>query len=255
MIRLKTEADIQKLWVGGRRLGDILKLLATKVMPGVTTAELNDYAEELIAEGGDTAPFLNYRPSGSRLAYPASLCVSVNSEIVHGIPSKRVIKEGDIVTLDLGLKHDGLIVDAAITVVVGNVSKEVKRLIDGTREALSAAVKAARVGKTVGDIGAAAEAVAERYNLGIVRDLAGHGVGYSVHEDPTVPNFGNPGEGDKLRPGLVIAIEPMFTLGGEDTKLLPDGFTFVTADGSLAAHFEHTVLVTKAGPEILTLAD
>jgi methionyl aminopeptidase len=254
MIKLKTEADIEILRAGGRRLGAILASLSTKVAPGVTTADLDDYAQELIKKGGDTAAFLNYRPSGARLAYPAALCVSINDEIVHGIPSKRVIKDGDLVGLDLGLKHQGLITDAAITVPVGEISPEARRLMDGTKEALAVAIKVARVGKTVGDIGAAAEAVAKRYGLGVVRDLAGHGVGYHVHEDPSVPNFGRPGEGSELRPGLVIAIEPMFTLGQEETKLQSDGFTFVTKDGSLAAHFEHTIVVTKSGPEILTLA-
>lgn len=255
MIKLKTEADIEILRAGGRRLGAILASLSTKVAPGVTTADLDDYAQELIKKDGDTAAFLNYRPSGARLAYPAALCVSINDEIVHGIPSKRVIKDGDLVGLDLGLKHQGLITDAAITVPVGEISPEARRLMDGTKEALAVAIKVARVGKTVGDIGAAAEAVAKRYGLGVVRDLAGHGVGYHVHEEPSVPNFGRPGEGPELRPGLVIAIEPMFTLGQEETKLQSDGFTFVTKDGSLAAHFEHTIVVTKSGPEILTLAD
>lgn len=254
MIKLKTEADIEILRAGGRRLGAILASLAKKVAPGVTTADLDDYAQELIKQGGDTAAFLNYRPHGARLAYPAALCVSINDEIVHGIPSKRVIKDGDLVSLDLGLKHQGLITDAAITVPAGEIGPEVRRLLDGTKEALAVAIKAARVGKTVGDIGAAAEAVAKRYGLGVVRDLAGHGVGYQVHEEPNVPNFGRSGDGPELRPGLVIAIEPMFTLGKEETKLQSDGFTFVTKDGSLAAHFEHTIVVTKSGPEILTLA-
>ncbi len=254
MIKLKTKSDIAKLREGGKRLGEILKILATKTKPGVTTAELDDYARELIKQNGAEASFLNYRPAGSRLAYPTALCVSINDEIVHGIPSKRVIKTGDLVSLDLGLKYEGLFTDAALTLAVGKVDTEAERLMGATREALTLAIKAAVAGAMTGDVGAAAQAVAERNKLGIVRDLAGHGVGYAVHEDPLVPNFGRAGEGEKLVPNLVIAIEPMFTLGREETKLLSDGFTFVTADGSLSAHFEHTVLITKDGPEILTLA-
>jgi len=252
MIKLKTPAEIEILRVGGQKLAGILAALKELVRPGVTTAFLNDQACSLIAAAGAEPSFLNYRPAGSRLAYPAALCVSLNEEIVHGIPSPRVLQMGELVTLDLGIKYQGLYTDAAITVPVGQVSKEAQKLINLTVEALAAGIAAAQPGARLGDIGAAVEAVARRAGLGVVTDLAGHGVGYAVHEDPYVPNYGRPGTGESIKPGLVIAIEPMFTLGRPETKLEPDGFTFSTADRSLSCHFEHTVAITENGPEILT---
>lgn len=253
MIKLKTAEEIEILREGGRRLAAILQELKGLVRPGVTTVELDERARELVAAGGDEASFFNYRPAGSRLAYPAALCVSVNEEIVHGIPSKRALKEGDLVTLDLGLKHRGLYTDSAITVPVGKVSQEAQNLLNLTTEALAAGIAAVKVGGHLGDVGAAVEAVARRAGFGVVTDLAGHGVGYGVHEDPYVPNYGRPGEGEEIKEGLVIAIEPMFTLGRPETKLEADGFTFSTLDKSLACHCEHTVAVTKSGPVILTV--
>lgn len=252
MIRLKSATDIAKLREGGHRQAEILALLSQKVVAGVTTAELDDYAYELITQKGDVPAFLNYRPHGSRLAYPASLCVSINEEIVHGIPSKKVLKEGDLVTLDLGIVHEGMFTDSAVTVGVGNISSEDQKLLNVTKEALRIGIEAALPGRTTGHIGEAIEKYVLAEGFGLVRDLSGHGVGFAVHEDPEVPNYGRAGEGAKLVPGLVIAIEPMVVVGREDTKILADGFTFITADKKNSAHFEHTIVITENKPEILT---
>ncbi len=253
MIKLKSTSEIEKIREGGHRLAEILHLVSLKVKAGVTTSELDDYACELIAAGGDKPAFLNYRPRGSDLAYPAALCVSINEEIVHGIPSKRVLKDGDLVTLDLGIVHDGLFTDSAITLGVGNISAADKKLLAVTKEALRIGIEAAKPGKTTGDIGAVIEKYVLAEGFGVVRDLSGHGVGFAVHEDPEVPNYGRPGSGTKLVPGLVIAIEPMVVVGTEETDILADGFTFVTSDRKNSAHFEHTVAITETGAEILTI--
>lgn len=252
MIKLKTKAEIDILREGGRRLATILEELSKKVAPEVKTVDLDTEARRLIALGGDEPAFLNYRPHGARLAYPAALCVSVNDEIVHGIPSQYELREGDLVTLDCGIVHKGLFTDSAITVPVGKVSAEALTLIEHTKKSLEIGIQQAVVGATTGDIGFAIEKYIKQFNYGVVRDLSGHGVGYAVHEDPQVPNFGKTGSGDKLEAGLVIAIEPMITLGSHQTELLDDEFTFVTKDKSLCAHFEHTIAVTDQGPIILT---
>ena len=254
MIRTKTKEDIAILREGGKRHAYILKELAQMVRPGLHTSELNDRAEQLIAEGGDKSAFLNYKPYGAKRPYPASLCVSVNNEIVHGIPNEndRELMEGDIVSIDLGIIHKGMITDAAITVPVGKVSLELEQLLEVTKEALMAGIKAAKGGRRTGDIGAAIESIGMANGYGIVEELSGHGVGYEVHEDPYVPNFGDAGKGDPLTPGMVIAIEPMFNIGTKNIKLCKDGYTYRTADGSPSAHFEHTVVITKSGAEILT---
>ena len=253
-MKLKTENDIKILREGGHRLATILKKVALRVVPGVSTLELDTYARELILAGGDEPAFLNYKPAGVKIPYPASLCVSIDSEVVHGIPRKnRIVESGDVVTVDLGLKHGGLFTDHAVTVIAGDKqTPESVRLVKATREALEAGIKAIRVGGTVGDIGAAVEAVAKREGLGIVRILSGHGVGFAVHEDPYVPNYGKAGTGEKLVPGMVIAIEPMLTLGTDKVVLERDQYTYTTKDGSLSAHFEHTVAITEKGAEILT---
>jgi len=254
MIRIKTKEDIAILREGGKRHAQILKELAQMVRPGLHTSELNDRAEQLIKEGGDKSAFLNYKPYGAKRPYPASLCVSVNDEIVHGIPNEndRELKEGDIVSIDLGIIHKGMITDAAITVPVGKISLELEQLLEVTKEALMAGIKAAKGGRRTGDIGAAVESIGMANGYGIVEELSGHGVGYEVHEDPYVPNFGDAGKGDPLTPGMVIAIEPMFNIGTKNIKLCKDGYTYRTADGSPSAHFEHTVVITKSGAEILT---
>lgn len=255
MVTIKTKEDIKKLKAGGKRLAQILRTLAQEVKPGVSTDYLNTRAEELINAGGDRSAFLHYTPHGAERPYPASLCVSINEDIVHGIPNEhpKIIQEGDIVSLDLGLIHQGLITDHAVTVGVGKIDAEAQKLLDVTKKALEVGIKAARPGKKTGDIGFAIQSYVEPYKVGIIEELAGHGVGYEVHEDPYVPNYGIAGEGVLLKPGMVIAIEPMFTLGGIGIKLDKDGYTFKTKDGSRAAHFEHTIVITEKGAEILTV--
>lgn len=254
MIRPKTKEDIAILREGGRRHAAIMRELVAMVHPGVTARELDAVALRLIREGGDEPAFLNYKPVGATRAYPASLCVSINDEVVHGIPneSDKTLKEGDIVTIDLGLTHKGLITDMAVTVPVGKVSAELEKLLATTQAALLAGIKVAKGGKRVGDIGSTIERHAHAAGYGVVEELSGHGVGYDVHEDPFVPNFGEAGKGVVLKPGLVIAIEPIFNLGGKEVELDADGYTYRTVDGSPSAHFEHTILVTKGEAEILT---
>lgn len=254
MITIKTKEDIVKLREGGRRHGAILRDLAAMVKPGIHVNELNIKAEELILAGGDKPAFLNYKPDGAPRPYPATLCVSVNDEVVHGIPNEgdKVLKEGDIVSIDLGLIHEGMITDAAVTVAVGNVAPELEKLLKVTKEALMAGIKVAHGGKKTGDIGSAIEMVGIAHKYGIVEELSGHGVGYHVHEDPYVPNYGEAGKGEVLQPGMVIAIEPMFNLGSRKVKLDSDGYTYRTVDGKPSAHFEHTILITKGKAEILT---
>jgi methionyl aminopeptidase len=234
-------------------LASILARVAKKVAPGVTTKELDEYAYKLIKEGGDEPAFLNYKPEGQDKAYPASLCTSVNNEVVHGIPNaNKVLKEGDIISIDLGIKHKGLFTDHAMTVPVGKIPKASGKLLEITHEALLVGIEAAKCGNTVGDIGYAIEKfVGKKY--GIVKELSGHGVGKKIHEDPFVPNFGKPGKGEELIPGMVIAIEPMLNIGRAAIMTLPDGYTIKTVDGSRSAHFEHTVLITEGDAEILTI--
>lgn len=250
---IKTKEQIEILREGGHRLASILAKVAKKVAPGVTTKELDEYAHKLIKEGGDEPAFLGYRPEGHPRAYPASLCTSTNNEIVHGIPKiSKTLKEGDIISIDLGLKHRGLFTDHAMTVAVGKISKPSQQLLNITNEALAVGIAEARGGNTVGDIGYAIEKfVAGRY--GIVKELSGHGVGVKIHEDPYIPNYGKKGKGQKLIPGMVIAIEPMLNIGGAGIVSLSDGYTIKTADGSRSAHFEHTLLITEGDAEILTM--
>lgn len=253
-IIIKTKKEIDALRVAGRHLAQVLEKVAGMVAPGVSTLDLDQYAEKLIRELGDTPAFLNYRPAGARKPFPASLCTSINDEVVHGIPKQnRVLKEGDIISIDLGLKHDGVFADHAVTVAVGNVAPNLQKLLDHTSKALEVGISAAQPGFHTGDIGAAIESFVKPHKYGIVDILAGHGVGRYIHEDPYIPNFGKPGEGAKLVPGMVIAIEPMLNLGTKEVFLEDDDWTFKTADGKYSAHFEHTVLITEDGPEILTL--
>jgi len=249
---IKTTEQINIIREGGKRLAEVLAETAKKVLPGVSTYELDKYAYKLIKEKGDTPAFLDYKPEGMSKAYPASLCVSVNNEIVHGIPGKnRILKEGDIISLDLGLEHKGLFTDHAITVPVGKISAKDEQLLIDTKKALEIGIWAARGGNTTGDIGHAIETfVHNRY--GIVRELAGHGVGVDIHEDPYIPNYGKAGKGQKLIPGMIIAIEPMLNIGKSDIVTSSDGWTIKTRDGKHSAHFEHTILVTKDGAEIVT---
>lgn len=250
----KRPEDIEILAEGGKRLGEVLRQVALMVAPGVSTDELNDKAEELIVAAGDEPAFLGYTPEGAARPYPAGLCVSVNDAIVHGIPNEEtiILKEGDIVGLDLGVRHKGLITDSALTVAVGKTDVESEKLMRATKEALEAGIAAARSGNTVGDIGAAIEGVAEKRGFTIIAELGGHGVGYKVHEEPFVPNFGEKGEGEKLVPGMVLALEPILSTGSPYIKLDQDGYTYRTKDGSRSAHFEHTIVITESAPRVLT---
>jgi len=252
-IRYKTEEDIQKLRESGRINAQILREVAKKVKPGAKASELNAYAERLIDEAGVTAAFLGYKPAGVEIPYPASLCVSINEEVVHGIPTEeKVLKEGDIVTLDLGISYEGMITDHAITVPVGVIDEESQKLIKATQSAINAGISALKLGGHVGDFGAEVMKVAEKNGFSLAEDLSGHGVGYSVHEEPFIPNEAEKGEGPELKEGLVIAVEPMLCLGDGAVKCLSDQYTYITRDGRRAAHFEHTIAFTKKGVEILT---
>ncbi len=253
MIIIKTDKEIAAMRECGRRHAEILHKVAALVKPGISTIELDRAAEAMIKEYGDVPAFKGYKPDGADRPYPASLITSVNDEVVHGIPGKRILMEGDIVALDLGIYHDGVFTDSAITVPVGKISNECNELLMDTEQALYVGIEQVKPGNTTGDIGYAIESFINK-KYGIVDGFAGHGVGCHIHEDPFVPNFGKPGEGTKLVPGMTIAIEPMMNLGKKYVKILSDGYTVVTKDGMPSAHFEHTVLVTETGYEILTKA-
>lgn len=252
----KNEHERKVLTEGGRRLGAMLQALSALAVPGASTQSLEDEARRLITEGGDTAAFLGYTPEGAKRAYPAALCVSINDAIVHGIPNEDpvILQEGDLVTLDAGLIHEGLITDSAISVSVGGPEANNSTLLRVAHEALDAGIAVARVGNTIGDIGAAVEKVAKKYEINYPRELGGHSVGQYVHEEPFIANWGTPGTGPRIEEGMVLAIEPMFMLGKSAIKLDSDGYTYRTKDGSKAVHVEHTVLVTQDGPVILTKA-
>jgi len=256
MIVIKTPEEIEILREGGEHLSFVLYKLKDMVKPGISTKDLDAYALKLIRSFGDEPAFLNYRPSGARTPFPSSLCVSVNDEVVHGIPNEnRVLKEGDIVSLDLGLKHKGLFTDMAITVPVGKISASNQKLLEVTEKALQVGISVAQGGNTTGDIGYAIEKFirSQKDNkYGIVEILAGHGVGKEIHEDPYIPNFGKKGKGEKLIPNMVIAIEPMVNMGTKNVTIDEDDWTFRTADRKNSAHFEHTILITKGEAEILT---
>jgi len=253
-MRLKTAQEIKILREGGKRHAEILFLLARQVKPGISTMILEEEALRLIREGGDKPAHLGYKPRGAKRPFPAALCLSINDEIVHGIPNEniRLINEGDIVSIDLSLEHDGLITDSAITVPCGVIDDESQRLLDITREALYAGIQAAKPGNTIGDIGEAISDTVKPSGFSIADDLMGHGVGFEIHEEPYVPNFDIGGKGEKLVPGLVIAIEPMVNIGSSAIKDSSDGYTIKTRDGSRSAHFEHTVAITEKGNIILT---
>jgi methionyl aminopeptidase len=230
----------------GRIVGGLLDELRAAVQPGMKTRALDELSRAYLAAHGATPAFLGYR------GFPATLCVSVNEEVVHGIPGERRIREGDLVSLDAGAIVDGWYADAAITVGVGAISAQARRLMDATRESLEAAIEAAAPGSRLSDISHAVQRRIERDGFGIVRDFVGHGIGRALHEDPPVPNFGSPNTGPRLKVGMALAIEPMVTLGGYDVEVLADGWTAVTRDRSLAAHFEHTIAITPRGAEVLT---
>ncbi len=251
-IIIKTDEQIEILREAGKIHAEILNKLEKFIKPGMSAMELNNEAERLVREAGGKPAFLNYRPDFTYPRYPASLCVSINDVIVHGIPTEDIIiKSGDLVSIDFGVEYKGLFTDSARTVMVGEVSAEKKQLVYDTYEALARGIEAAQPGNTVGDIGYAIESFNNK-KYGNVRELSGHGVGVKIHEDPYVPNYGKKGEGALLKPGMVIAIEPMFNLGTADVVFWDDQYTVSTADGAASAHVEHTVLITEDGPEILT---
>jgi methionyl aminopeptidase len=253
MIIIKTPEEIKILREGGKRLAEVLHKVKEKVSPGISTKDLDKYAEKLIRANADEPAFLNYRPVGARIPFPATLCTSVNEEVVHGIPKdNKILKEGDIISIDLGLKHKGLYTDMALTVPVGIVSNSSKKLLQTTEQALRVGIDAVSAGGRVGDIGHAIESYVRPHRYGIVEALSGHGVGRSLHEDPYIPNFGKRNTGEKLVAGMVIAIEPMLNNGTKNVVLDKDGYTYRTADGKKSAHFEHTILITENGAEILT---
>lgn len=248
MIFLKNPQQLDMMRKSGALLYEVLQRLREAIKPGVSTAALDVYAEQLIRKHKAIPSFLDYH------GYPASLCVSINEEVVHGIPSETVlIKEGDVVSVDCGLVLDGWQADSAFTVAVGDVGPQKQKLIDVTEECFFKGVRQAVNGKHLGDIGHAVQAHAEAFGFGVVRDLTGHGIGRNMHEDPSVPNYGTPGHGVKLRPGMTLAIEPMIALGDYHVNQLSDGWTIVTNDGSVCAHYEHTIAVNEQGlPELLT---
>lgn len=252
MSLIKTSEEIEILKEGGRRLSCVLDEVIENVAPGVTTKELDDLAEKRIRELGDTPSFLNYTPKGNRNPFPASLCTSVNEEVVHGIPGDRVLQEGDIIGLDIGLIHKGLFVDMAKTVPVGTITEDEQKLLQITKEALYKGIDVARSGSRIGAIGAAIEGYVTPFGYGIVRELGGHGVGHAVHEEPYIPNYGDKNAGVEMQPGMVLALEPMFTLESPKIKVLGDEYTIVSKDKSKSAHFEHTILITENDPIILT---
>ena len=250
MIQLKSQREIEIMATGGRILADTVRLMESSVRPGMTTLDLDRIAEEFIRSHAGAVPSFK-----GLYDFPASICTSINNEIVHGIPSrKRMLIEGDLISIDVGVKYEGYHTDSATTVAVGKVSDQSERLLAVTRDALDAGVSAAHAGNHVGDIGAAVQQVVEAAGFSVVRDLVGHGIGTGFHEEPQVPNYGKPKRGLRLTPGLTIAIEPMVNVGKPGIRTMPDRWTVVTVDGSRSAHFEHTVAITDNGPRILTAA-
>ena len=247
MIVLKNGRELKVMREACRISAEALKLAGSAVEPGVTTAELDKIAEKYILSQGAKPNFKNYN------GYPATACISINNEVIHGIPSKkRVIQAGDIVSIDLGACFEGYHGDNAATFACGDISDEAKRLMDTTRESLYEGIAAAVSGGRLGDIGAAVQQYVEKRGYSVVRQFVGHGIGTKLHEAPEVPNFGTQGRGIRLMPGMTLAIEPMINIGGSDVKVMPDGWTVLTKDGSLSAHFEHTIVITPDGPQIMT---
>lgn len=247
MIVLKTARELSVMKEACRISAGALQVIGQAIEPGVTTGELDRMAERYILSQGAKPNFKNYQ------GYPATACISINNEVIHGIPSnKRIIKAGDIVSVDLGAMYEGYHGDNAATFAVGDVSTEAKRLIETTKESLYEGIKFARAGGRIGDISSAIQRYVESRGFSVVRDFVGHGIGTQLHESPEIPNFGTPGKGIRLLPGMTIAIEPMINIGSHEVKVLPDGWTVLTKDGSLSAHFEHTVAITPDGPLIMT---
>jgi len=246
MTKIKTPAEIAAMRESGRMLATVLEVVQKAIKPGITTKELDSIAANEVKRLGGKPAFLGY------YGFPGVICISLNDEVVHGIPGPQVVKNGDIVSFDFGVNYGGMITDAARTVLVGPHNKAKQQLIDGTLQALDTGIEVVKDGVVVGDISAAVQEVLDDYGYGIVRDLVGHAVGHALHEEPNIPNYGKAGHGPTLSAGMTIAIEPMTTLGSYKVYTAADGWTILTRDGSLAAHFEDTVLITETGAEILT---
>lgn len=247
MVILKLPEEIEKARASSRIVAEVLNKLSEKVRPGVKTKELDKLAEEIAERRGAKPAFKGYR------GYPHSLCISINEVVVHGMPSERILEEGDILGLDFGIYYQGFFGDSAVTLPVGKISEKAERLINVTRESLYAGIEQAREGNRLGDISAAVQSVVEGAGYSVVRDFVGHGIGKNLHEDPQIPNFGKKGRGIELKKGMILAIEPMVNEGKYNVQVLPDGWTVVTKDGSLSAHFEHSVAITDNGPDVLSL--
>lgn len=246
MIVCKSASELARMRTANALVADVLGALKAMVLTGVTTLDLDAVAESLVRDGGAEPAFKGYR------GYPATLCASVNEEVVHGIPSKRPLKAGDIVSLDVGVLLDGFYGDSALTVPVGEISVTAAKLLSVTEQSLERAISAVRVGARVSDLGHAVQHYVEANGYSVVREFVGHGIGTKLHEEPQIPNYGEPGQGPRLAEGMVLAIEPMVNVGSATVKVLKDGWTAVTSDGNLSAHFEHTVAVTAEGAEVLT---
>lgn len=264
MIQLKSQSDLEKMRVAGRHVAEILLLLREQVRPGMTTGQINEICVREIRNRGLESSFLGYGPGGAP-PYPGVICTSINEEIVHGIPGERAVCEGDLLKLDFGVIFEGFHGDSAVALTVGPSGEtapgdagddpELRKLRDVTRDALYAGIEQLRPGNRLGDVSHAVQTAAEAGGYSVVRDFVGHGIGRKLHEPPQLPNFGRAGRGPRLRPGMVMAVEPMVNLGRPDVKMAGDGWTALTADGLLSCHFEHTVAITENGPEILTRVD
>lgn len=246
MIPLKSGEDLKKLQASGEILGRVMKSLKKFVVLGISTAEIDRIAEDLIVKEGAKPAFKGYK------GFPATACISINEEIVHGIPGKRKLSEGDIVGIDLGVDYLGYFSDAAVTLTIGAVSPKVNKLVEATRQALAEGIEVAVVGKNLSDISHRIQSFVEDKGFSVVRQFVGHGIGLSLHEEPEIPNFGRPHQGPILKSGMVLAIEPMVNMGSWESEILPNGWTAVTKDGLPSAHFEHTIAITEEGPRILT---
>ncbi|MFH1150589.1 MAG: type I methionyl aminopeptidase [Actinomycetota bacterium] len=254
MIILKSREEIEKMRKAGRLVARVLEEVAAKVAVGVTTMELDRMAEKMIRDGGALPAFKGYQPDFIKCGpYPATLCTSLNDEVVHGVPDDRPLVGGDLLSIDTGAKMDGYFGDAAVSVIVGEGFPEARRLVEVTRQALDEAIEQCRPGNRLSDVSAAVQRVAEGAGYHVVRRFVGHGIGASMHEDPPVPNYGTPGAGPLLKPGMVLALEPMVNIGTHEVEASADRWRVVTKDRSLSAHFEHTVAVTEDGPDVLTV--
>jgi methionyl aminopeptidase len=252
MIIRKSPREIEKIAAAGAISAETIGHVGSLISPGITTVELDDVAAAFIRERGGIPTSEGYGGAGSRMPYPRAICISPNDVVVHGIPGPFVVSEGDVVTLDVGVTLDGYIADSAYTFGVGEIDDVTQRLLDVAQDALAAGIAEAVVGNRIGDVSYAIQTVVDGAGFSVVRELVGHGVGRHYHEDPHIPNFGEPGRGPRLSEGMTLAIEPMITAGGPDIEVADDGWTITTADGSMSAHFEHTVAITADGPRILT---